>query len=63
MTGFFVIFGLLLSCLGVWVTVISIRYLRSGRKAFDLYVELNTPQSGSFFPPKVPEQKRPWDNE
>lgn len=59
MTGVLVIFGLILTVLGVWLTVISIRFLRSGRKAFDLYVEQNA--SGGQLPPHIPPQPRPWE--
>lgn len=38
MTGFLVIVGLLVLAVALWVAVISIRFLRSGRKAFDRYL-------------------------
>jgi hypothetical protein len=37
-TGFLVIVGLLVLAVALWVAVISIRFLRSGRKAFDRYL-------------------------
>jgi hypothetical protein len=38
MTGFLIIAGLLAAALGVWVAVLGIRFLISGRRAFDRYL-------------------------
>lgn len=38
MIGFLVITGLVLMVVGIWLAVISVRFLISGRKAFDRYL-------------------------
>jgi len=38
MIGTLVIVGLILAAVGVWLAVLSIRFLISGRKAFDRYL-------------------------
>lgn len=62
MTGFLLITGLLALSLGVWVAVISVRFLRSGRKAFDRYLFLTSdpvrPVSPLPHPPTDPQGRR-----
>lgn len=50
MIGFLVIVGLVLAVVGVWMLVLSIRFLSAGRRAFDHYVEINTDPVGRAVP-------------
>jgi hypothetical protein len=43
------VLAVVVAILVIWVAVIHIQFLRSGRKAFDLYVRQNTAASNSKY--------------
>jgi hypothetical protein len=51
--------GLVGFALYVWVFVLCVRFLSSGRKAFDAYTRTVTPERRTRM--EVPPQQRPWE--
>jgi len=54
--GFLLIVGLVVFMLGVWMFVLGIRFLNSGRRAFDRYLEMTDDPVGraGLVPPLAP---------
>jgi hypothetical protein len=42
LAGLFVITGLLVWAIGIWLLVLFVRFLRSGREAFDRYLDMTS---------------------